>query len=1812
MAICIHCKTEITISPASGNYCPVCGREMEFGSSELLEDTSHEQELREDRTLAFTPSGDEPSQQDEKSEPDVDLDFTHVFGGKFEGEDDLGDDGGFDEIALDEASSPDVTQPLGGSSAGSAGPRPKSGDTVRRPSDSTSPDATQMIGADAGDSGQSDWPTGVTMPVGLSGSDRAESGSPDTHREAETIMHDSGTLKMGSGRRSSDVHTPKSREITGLSSGRTVPRGPLGEGGASRSLKAGDVQLVGPEQIRLRAFGLNEGSELEETDFLLRGSAGKGGMGIVYRAQQRSLDRDVAVKQMKSDLADSESDRNKFLTEAVITGQLEHPNIIPVHELGLAADGLPFYAMKFVIGDDWEDRIKKLSEQENLNILIQVSNAIAFAHSRNVIHRDLKPGNVRLGNFGEVLVMDWGLAARLDKDGEIPPAGTPLYMAPETALEYLDHVNQQSTGGSRSSTRRIKAGTYSDVYLLGALLFKIVTGKAPHSGKTPFECLRNAARNRIVKVDRSSELLDIAYKAMATNPADRYRSVPEFVSALKSYQAHAQSIQIARRASEDLADAEEQKSAPGVSSAATYAIYSSAQHGFQNALDLWTENRKAKEQLTKCKQSFADTAYSNGDYDLALSLLDGDEDADSELVSNIRRSQRQRQTRLAWFTTLRYATAASLMLALVFIAYSFYARSDAIYQTRLAAAARQDADEQSALAETKSLEAKEQEALAQKMTQEAERATALATQKSGEAERAVAAAATAAQEAKQALDESETAKREALVAKQEAQREKYLAAVSAVNAVLLESGEYAASKKMEALEPEVIPDDGQEVPIEWANLQRRTDWTQEAQELKAIQLNQPRVAASPDGTWLVAIGSGADDSQLLLFNTNDLEVPIHKSDLKAPAIRATVSPDGKLVAVLTGEGAGGRLIVVDTQTGKTFRPGEVAEDSSSISTVAFAPSGDKLVTGDGSTGLAEWQMDFGTGTIRQIAAEDRVHGHPLVAVGYSADGNHIFSADQSGEIRVWKRNESNRWRPVWSYLHSEVASGKPQITAATCSSQADDGLAIGYGCADGAVYLLQIPAAAIRQPSTDPLAWSEMTPEKMSHGHLGSITDLSFAKRGAVMISSGYDTLQIHDLDRNRLDDRQGGREIEPTRRYHDTTVLSCAAGQDEFAYSSDEIGRVLKWKIDVPPKTVVFDSPSDRAGTITLLEVSPDNPPRIAVTDNAGFTEVWSAGDERKLLDHLFLGHDEHRRMQAWYVPGSKGKIVTVAPVDESRVSEDRESGYRACLWDAETGSLKRSRDIGPRSVLTVSADGNSLLAATDRNGVEAQSFDLSDLESKPMWENYPRISAMLSINMPGESQPTTVVGLRDGQVYLWHPERGRIELERSSRRTHWKPIRDFAYDATANVLYTADSDGLVSRRQLGAASAHGAAARHLNPNRTEAVTRLELSSDGSLLLAIVNLGGSTELRLLDPKELTPVANQPAQLNHVIDAAFSPVGDSILALAEGSSIREWFVGEAAWQRPKWATEVKSALRGGESITGLRVDPRGNLLFYGPGFAQLWTGAPADPILASVVRSRPRTHLVSFQSGKPDHLTALSGDGRLNDWTRTEDRPFALEEKALSGLRDIVRACPAGEEGHAFLALRDSTSGLTRIEKWNLNAGELISNVAEPFEGTCDVLTAKAGRVVIASRHEGQSTVSIFDATGAHPAERVGLDAESRVTFIDLAQAGDRLLVCTNSGQAFLVTREPNGEWTPLPFDRNDYSAAIFSPGGDRLILGSATGHVFIALPQMAEDQWTARLLLSLPGHSERITVLKFAERDNKLTLLSGDAAGRVLMHPLQ
>lgn len=279
---------------------------------------------------------------------------------------------------------------------------------------------------------------------------------------------------------------------------------------------------------------------------------GTGAMGVVRVAQQPGIGRKVAVKTLKLAYRDRASTL-RLLQEAWITGSLEHPNIVPVYEIALDRDKSPQVVLKKIDGLKWRDllddpeRVAELLGQDdllewNLRTLMQVASALHFAHTRGIVHRDLKPENVMVGGFGDVYLMDWGIAVstRPEDEGRIPlawdvteMAGTPGYMAPEMLDGEEPHVSPRT-----------------DVYLLGATLYEIICGQAPHRGASLMELVRSILRSapRFPK-EAPAPLVAICKKAMAPDPEDRYESAEAFRLALQDFLRHRGSARLCYQAS---------------------------------------------------------------------------------------------------------------------------------------------------------------------------------------------------------------------------------------------------------------------------------------------------------------------------------------------------------------------------------------------------------------------------------------------------------------------------------------------------------------------------------------------------------------------------------------------------------------------------------------------------------------------------------------------------------------------------------------------------------------------------------------------------------------------------------------------------------------------------------------------------------------------------------------------------------------------------------------------------------------------------------------------------------------------------------------------------------------------------------------------------------------------------------------------------------------------------------------------------------------------------------------------------------------
>ncbi len=353
---------------------------------------------------------------------------------------------------------------------------------------------------------------------------------------------------------------------------------------------------------------------------------GQGGMGVVLRARQASLRRDVALKKLHPGLLlgnYSDHARANFLAEALINAQLEHPNIVPVHDLVDDGPNSQALVMKQVVGQSWSELLERELDfdlERHLGILLQVCNAVAFAHNRNIVHNDLKPSNVMLGDFGEVLVMDWGLALSLDAE---PPEGLRARSAVEGVFGTPSYMPPELANGDGPAI-----GPWTDVFLLGAILYRVLSGNPPFRSDTFVQSILRAARAEFPPLADSwpEELRAICTRALAAEPEARFRSVAEFQQALQDHLRHRQSLTLSQEARERLEALTTQVPEGGSLAEAErnriYAGFAETIAAFGQARKLWTGNPGAARGELEARLCFARTALCQRDLGLAEAQLD--------------------------------------------------------------------------------------------------------------------------------------------------------------------------------------------------------------------------------------------------------------------------------------------------------------------------------------------------------------------------------------------------------------------------------------------------------------------------------------------------------------------------------------------------------------------------------------------------------------------------------------------------------------------------------------------------------------------------------------------------------------------------------------------------------------------------------------------------------------------------------------------------------------------------------------------------------------------------------------------------------------------------------------------------------------------------------------------------------------------------------------------------------------------------------------------------------------------------------------
>ena len=352
-------------------------------------------------------------------------------------------------------------------------------------------------------------------------------------------------------------------------------------------------------------------------DLTLEHKVGSGGIGVVEAATQVCLGRRVAIKRVRPD-------RRGAMTEALLRkeahlmARLEHPVIPPVHMLGRDGDERPVLVMKLVDGQSWETLLQKdhkkpgqaLSSRclrKHLNILLRIGDALSFAHAEGIIHCDIKPENVIIGEHGQVYLLDWGIAAQLNGQGKRQSrgfAGTPIYAAPEMV------------------SPRPTLTIHTDIYLLGATLFHLLQGRAPHTGSDVSAVLASLQRDPTPRLAGVPEaLVLICNKAMARRPEDRHDSIEAMLSALRFYLDHSDMIEVHQQASSSLERLEELASIGSLNSEEFEFLGYGCRYTLERVSQAWPEDTVVRDQLARCVLLLCDSAIEQRRIAAARALL---------------------------------------------------------------------------------------------------------------------------------------------------------------------------------------------------------------------------------------------------------------------------------------------------------------------------------------------------------------------------------------------------------------------------------------------------------------------------------------------------------------------------------------------------------------------------------------------------------------------------------------------------------------------------------------------------------------------------------------------------------------------------------------------------------------------------------------------------------------------------------------------------------------------------------------------------------------------------------------------------------------------------------------------------------------------------------------------------------------------------------------------------------------------------------------------------------------------------------------
>ena len=1524
-----------------------------------------------------------------------------------------------------------------------------------------------------------------------------EESPADSHRYAETC--DSGSI-------SSDVIA---QQVSSMWAGKfpsaATPR-------TSIKAEAQTVQEEANLVIQPRIVRDQKADAEVRADYELLSRLGEGGMGVVHAARQSSIDRTVAVKMLKPAAAKDPESCRKFLSEAVVTGDLEHPNIVPIYDLGKDESGALFYSMKCVKGTPWNAVIAKRTSSENQDIFLKIADAVAFAHSRGVVHRDLKPENVMLGDFGEVLLMDWGLALCIGSPAvkNAGMAGTPAYMAPEMAVGPIERI-----------------GFASDVYLLGAILYEIITLNPPHRGGNVVSCLLAAAHNEIQPTEKSGELVGIALKAMATRPEDRYPGVAELQKAIRDYQSHSESISLSTRAEEDLAQAKEHEN---------YETYARALFGFQEAAALWEGNARARGGIEETGLAYAKSALRKGDYDLGASLLDARIPEHSLLMQEIKAARRERDARQQRLRTAKRVGLGLVATVFVVITVAFFWISA---ERRRAEIARVDAVNQREKAQSS-----ERTAIAQKKEADKQKENAVKSQQV-------------------AVTEKDNAKRAQQTA-EEAQRQEeygaYIARIGLAAAKIEENAFDRASTLLKECPPYLRH-------WEWARLMHLC-----TQDIETLDARQPldAVACSPDGKRFATGGWDGAIRIWTIGSSGKVEAEPGPQTTKRELLKIVTggqyvfalafSPDGKHVAAGTNDRPN-YIKIWDAETGRRIQ--ELPGHKDAVLSAAYSRDGKRLLTSSYDRTARLWNLETGKSQVFQ--------GHEwwVWSAAFSPDEKRIITACQDGSVIVWSAATGQAGPPFLGH------SGP--VYAAMFSPDGKYAASAGY---DNRILIWK--PDQVKSFDFGALAGGKRavapTYEAME-GHTAGVRSIQFCDGGRLLVSGSYDnTLRVWDVAAFKLiktlrghagrvtsvvvfdPAANGGPEKRLDRRGDEMKTIKVLSGSHDHTAKIWNVARYEEVRV---LQGRVFQGHRD---AILGAAFSPDGRQIISASRDRT-ARTWDVGSGTEL--RLFKEGHDYLATSAFFFPD--GKRILTAAVDNT-----------ARIWDVATGSQILVIDgTGPSAAVALSHDATRILTGSDDKTAKLINAETGSLIRRFIGHH----SEVTAVGFSPDDR-LLLTGDVKGRCCLWDAATSGLKWQST---VHSRGITAAFFLPGGDYVLTASLDKTVAqlsvatgreRSSWGLAHPDAVTAMALSPDGRQVLTacadkvvrlwnvatgaQIEtLATGGETINAVTfapdgrraattSSNGTTQLWDLSAMPgaapgsggRSPLQSLKVGAGMAWSTVFSPDGDYLLTVG-GNEARLWDT-KTARERMRFSPHG--------AVASVRFSPDGKRIVTGSwdNTARIWnvqTGRMERKLEGGHTQS-VNDAVFSPDGGK---VLTVSDDGTARLWEASSGQllpAFGKQRQHEQG----IRSAAFSRNGKRILTA--SSDGTAKL--WSADRGELLRVLKGHTQAVLTAVLSENDRRVLTGSED--NTARLWDAeTGAELPFRLA-GHTSGVTSVAFSPDGKRAITGSRDTTAKVWDAETGKEILTLKGHLQEVTTVAFSPDEQSVLTGSLDGKLILWL----------------------------------------------------